>query len=102
MSNATDVLAVGGPGNGRVWCVNRNAERPVRTVTAIAQGVGEITYTINKWWDIGTQRWYWIATNDAYPVGDTEIAWQIVINNFNPAWDLRGHPAPTTEEGDDE
>ena len=95
MTNAVDVLAVGGPANGRMWCVNKAAGAMPSTVQVISQGV--LTYPLTKWWCEVTQRWYWIARRDVDQVTDADIYWEVVLHNFQPAWDLRDLPAPDQE-----
>lgn len=105
MTNATDTLAVGGPANGKVWCLNRNNIQFPPNIDTQVMRVGEIThvtYTPRHWWNEADQRWYWIATSDEYPVTDDDIALLVSLRFFNPAWDLRDKPAPVVEEDYDE
>jgi hypothetical protein len=100
MTNAVDVLCVGGPANGRMYCLNRNAEGfpPKLDITSIDDPAGVITYIPRKWWNSTNERWYWIATWDGYAPTEDEIHWQITYDYFQPAWDLRDLPPPIIEE----
>lgn len=93
MTNAVDVLAVGGPANGRMWCVNKVGGKMASYVEVISIGeqAGVLQYPLRKWQHPVTQRWYWIATREVDQVTDADIVWEITVNNFQPAWDLRDH-----------
>ena len=93
MTNATDVLLVGGPKNGEMFCVNREGYMPSQLdPSQLNQDVAP--YTLRKFWNNVTERWYWIGTQDDTPT-DEDIQWQIAAVDFKPAWDLANLPAPT-------
>lgn len=99
MTNATDVLLVGGPGSGDMHCLNRNAPSFPSKITMLELGVGEVVYRPVKFWSTTHQRWYWVATSDElYPVDGQFIAMAIELCDFQPAWDLRDLPPPAPEE----
>lgn len=99
MTNAADVLLVGGPANGRMICCNK-VPKMVSNIDTIVEGQGVVTYPVNKWWNAQTQRWYWLAIYPDAAISDTEIANEIWAREFQPAWDMRDLPAPggTTNE----
>jgi hypothetical protein len=102
MTNATDILAVGGPANGRMWCLNRNAQGfPTKVEVLSIDPAGMVTYVPRKWWDEVNQRWYWIATWSGDEPDNNRVWWEITVNNFQPAWDLRDAPAPQLENGNE-
>lgn len=98
MSNATDVLCVGGPARDRMVCLNRNAEVfPTKLEFVSLDPAGVLLYRPRQFWNTTTERWYWIATwSDDEPM-DSDIRYAITVNNFNPAWDLLNKPAPESE-----
>lgn len=81
MTNAIDILMVGGPANSRVVCMNR--ARMSSTIDA-----GGTTYTRRVWTDAETTRQYHIATPLETEVEDADIAHEIALSRFPPAWDL--------------
>jgi hypothetical protein len=99
MTNAVDTLLVGGPANGRMFCLNKNtAGFPHKCVVmSLDEPAGELTYDPAPWWDEATQRWFWIATWEGAPPTQSEIIWMVTVSNFPPAWDMRSKPAPEPE-----
>lgn len=75
MTNAIDVLCVGGPLDGRMWCMPK------------PQALGE--YVTNAWNHPDTNDGYWIAMHPDYLVDDEAIKAAIAEANFTPAWNLR-------------
>lgn len=99
MTNATDVLGVGGPARDHMWCLNRNAQGfPMNVEVVSFDPPGVLTYVPRPFWNTVDERWYWIATWSGDEPGDSEIQFAIVVNNFNSAWDLRDRPAPEPPE----
>lgn len=99
MTNAADVLLVGGPANGRMVCCNKVPKMPA-SYDAFIDYETFVTYPVNKWWNAQTQRWYWLAIYPDAAMSDAEIANEILAREFQPAWDMRDLPAPggTTHE----
>lgn len=101
MTNATDVLLVGGDTyNGQVFCANL-AKGPPASIKLHVDLDTVVEYVARKWWNINLQRWYWIATTADTPVADVTIVAALVAAQMQPAWDLKDLPAPssdTTEE----
>ena len=82
MTNAIDILCVGGPRNSTVVCMNR-----ARMTTNIE--VGEDTCTRQVWTDPDTTLQYHVATQPGESeAGNVEIANEIALSRFPPAWDL--------------
>lgn len=99
MTNAVDVLCVGGPADGRMHCLNRNAQGfPTNIEVVSLDPAGQLTYVPRMWWSEDVGAWYWIATWSGDEPGDSEIMFAIAINQFNSAWDLRDRPAPEPPE----
>jgi hypothetical protein len=86
MSNAIDILVVGGPANGKQICMQREHQVPL--LGFVAEGVGEVTYTRRKWLHPTTGKLYHIAARDEDAVTDEQIIVEITMANFGPAWDL--------------
>lgn len=87
MSNAIDILIVVGPANGKMVCMDRRwlttyIEYPVSGVQ------GLVKYTRRKWPNPETGKIYHIATRDEDNVTDMEVITEIVMRNFQPAWDV--------------
>lgn len=99
MTNAVDVLCVGGPKHETVVCFNRvGGLKSTHTFPDIS-GIGDdAVYTRREWWSEGTEHWYHIATDANDEPTDSEIAIAIAANLFPPAWDLRHKPAPEPED----
>lgn len=92
MTNATDVLCIGGPLNGYMYCLNLTTVPPsVSLGFSLTPG-----YVARKWWNINLQRWYWIATTASDPVDDATIFAAVVVAQMQPAWDLKDLPAPSS------
>lgn len=96
MTNAVDVLLVGGLCDGMMECVNRANGVPA---TIDAQVPGEeytLPYAMTKFWNDVDDRWYWIALYDQ-DATEEQIIYAIAFHAFQPAWDLRDLPAPQPE-----
>lgn len=100
MTNATDCLVVGGPANGRMTCLNRNAQGFPHLVAyaTIDSPDTQVTYMPKRWWHPELERWFWIATREDDEVSDFDIILTIAENDFQPAWDLASTPAPEPPE----
>jgi hypothetical protein len=89
MSNAVDVLCIGGPMNATLVCVPRPGpsliEFPVAT-DETAEAV--LTYTRRTWEDPVTGKKYHIAAREGDDVTDEQIIIEIVMHNMPPSWDL--------------
>ncbi|HEX8586206.1 MAG TPA: hypothetical protein VF680_17570 [Allosphingosinicella sp.] len=88
MSNAVDVLLVGGPKNGSMLCV----PRPVVNIPVDAgqlQGDPEYIYNVQAWTDPLSGKRYWIGTreNDP-PPNDSVVTVLILVQQMPPSWDL--------------
>lgn len=83
MTNAIDILLVGGPKNGTVVCMNR-----ARMTTNIEFPDGDV-YVRQVWTEPGTTLQYHVATQpgEGEP-GDLDIANEIALSRFPTAWDL--------------
>lgn len=78
MTNAIDILCVGGPLDGRMWWAH------------VTHGVKNIEgYMRQEWRDPDTDEGYWIAVHPDYPVDDATIKNTIAASQFTPAWNLR-------------
>lgn len=98
MTNAVDVLAVGGPATNRVWCLNRNAQGFPHTIQVPSlDPAGVLDYTPRRFWNTVTERWYWIATWSGDEPTDSEIQFIIAVNDFPPAWDMATRAAPEVQ-----
>lgn len=99
MTNAVDVLCVAGPANGRMHCLNRNAQGfPTNIEVVSLDPPGQLTYVPRRYWNTMDERWYWIATWSGDEPGDSEIQFAIVVNDFVPAWDMATRAAPEPPE----
>jgi hypothetical protein len=85
MSNAVDILLVGGPAGDRMILASK--ER-MSKYYAFPYKSGEVSYTLQAWTHPVTGAKYHIGISDDWPVTDEEIAVAIVMGNFGPAWDL--------------
>ena len=83
MTNAIDVLLVGGPRNSTVVCMNR-----ARMTTNIEFPEGDV-YTRQVWTDPDTTLQYHVAVIPELELGDVDISAEVAQSRFPPAWDLR-------------
>ena len=79
MTNAIDILCVGGAQHGQMWWAHLS--HGVKTI--------EDGYVIQEWRDPDTNEGYWIAANPSSPVDDPTIKATIAERQFTPAWNLR-------------
>ena len=86
MSNAVDILAVGGTHNGRQWCMQR--AQMTTYIEAQAEGFGIVRYIRQQWEHPDTLKLYHIATPEGETVTSEQILAEIESANFQPAWDL--------------
>ena len=87
MTNAIDILCVGGPRNSTVVCMNR--ARMNTFIELGTDGGGVVTYTRKVWTDPETTLQYHVATQPGEgEAGDVDIANEIALSRFPPAWDL--------------
>ena len=86
MTNAIDILCVGGPRNSTVVCMNR--ARMAANIEFPTFG-GSDVYVRKVWTDAETTLQYHVATQpgEGEP-GDVDIANEIAMSRFPPAWDL--------------
>lgn len=86
MTNAVDILLVGGDANGHLVCMNRlHATTYIDTIGTL----GVVTYSRIQWTHPTTGKLYWIAVEDAaLPPTDAQVIAEIDAAKFNPAWDL--------------
>lgn len=87
MTNAIDVLVIGGPADGKMVCMPRPASTYIEFPYTLPDD-SLLRYTRRKWTDPNTGKVYHIATRDEDMVTDEQIAWTITIANFQPGWDL--------------
>lgn len=85
MSNAIDIMCVGGPANGRMVCMQKNM---LTTYIDFPVVGGVVTYTRHKWEHPITGKLFHIATRDGDDVTDDDIVFEVTMGNFTPAWDL--------------
>lgn len=88
MSNAVDVLAVTGAANGRQVCIQRDRITGFIDFPLVANGrmTGSVSYPVIKWQHPASGKWYWIAAPNF--ATNEEIIAEILVANFQPAWDL--------------
>lgn len=98
MTNATDILVVGGPAHGNMWCLNRETNAQHKPIEMLLDPSMSVVYQPIEWWHPINERWYWIAVRDEDDTTDIDIAAEIAASGFQPAWDLRGKPAPEPEQ----
>jgi len=84
MSNAIDIMCVGGPANGRMV----NIPKPAPTFIDFPVAGGITTYTRTTWTHTLTGKLFHIATRAEDEVTDDDIVFEVTMGNFTPAWDL--------------
>lgn len=87
MSNAVDILCVGGPASGRLMC----QPRPVpNNIEVFASGGGPTfyMYATQQWTNPVGGKKYWIAKRTVDTVSDSAIAALILAEGMPPSWDL--------------
>jgi hypothetical protein len=85
MSNAIDILCVGGPANGKMVCMQKAAATTYIEFPILPD---DTRYTRRKWKHPLNEKMYHIASRDTDVVTDEQIIVEIVMANFTPAWDL--------------
>jgi hypothetical protein len=98
MTNAVDVLFIGGPATGRMICVNKAGATFPSAFDHYEEGEVAVTYTRRAWFNPDNEQWYWIATTAEDEPNDGTIAVAIAAALFPPAWDMRDKPAPEEPE----
>lgn len=87
MTNAVDVLLVGGPAHGRVICANKSTN-PLY-VEAWEDGDYLGRYQRESWTNMQAERYHVAYPDGVYPTPtNSEVEAAIEAANFNPAWDL--------------
>lgn len=92
MSNAIDVLCVGGPKDGVVICMPRPAAKFINYPVLAGQGG---VYTYERIQHERDGRYYHIAVpagEGAEEVGDEDINVAIEAYGFTPGWDINPMP----------
>jgi hypothetical protein len=84
MSNAIDILIVGGPADGRMVCMQRKQLSTFVEFPTAEEGLA--TYARGKYAYNG--KLYHIATREEDALTNEQIDFAIVMNNHQPAWDL--------------
>lgn len=82
MSNAIDILCVGGPANGRMVCMHK------KHLTTYIEFPGVTRYTRRQWEHPLTGKMFHIATIEGDDTTDDDIVFEVTMTNFTPAWDL--------------
>lgn len=86
MSNSIDILLVDGPANAHMVCMNR-AQQTTKIDTMVG-GQGIVTYVRKTHTSTVTGKKYHVAIPEGAVVTDETIQFEIVMNDFQPAWDL--------------
>jgi hypothetical protein len=85
MTNAIDVLLVGGVEHGQMVCCNLAQDGAARWAG----------YIVIPWWRVENQRWYWVALPiNSTPINEV-IEQAVAIYMHQPAWNMRDKPAPS-------